>query len=92
VDGVGKAAGVMNASASPFRACLAVIGSVVCFALLIETAGLIPAVIVTVVVASRGSRDTHVREAVLFGVCLAVAMSVLFVVLLNQPLAIIGMW
>jgi hypothetical protein len=82
----------MIASASPFRAGLAVIGSVVCFALLIDTAGLIPAVIVTVVVASRGSRDTHLREAVLFGVCLALGMSVLFVVLLNQPLAIIGRW
>lgn len=82
----------MIASASPLHAWLAVIGSVVCFALLIETAGLIPAVIVAVVVVSRGSRDTHVREAVLFGVCLAVAMSVLFVVLLNQPLAIVGIW
>ena len=68
------------------------IGSVVCFALLIETAGLIPAVIVTVLVASRGSPDTQAREAVLFGVCLAVAMSVLFVVLLNQPLAIVRLW
>ncbi len=92
MDGVGKAAGEMITSASPLRAWLAVIGSVVCFALLIETAGLVPAVIVTVVVASRGSRDTHVREAVLFGVCLAVAMSVLFIVLLNQPLAIFRMW
>jgi hypothetical protein len=82
----------MIASASPWRAALAVIGSVVCFALLIETAGLIPAVLATVVVASRGSRDTPLREAVLFGICLAVAMSVLFVVLLNQPLAIIGRW
>ena len=92
MDGVGKAAGEMIASASPLRAWLAVIGSVVCFALLIETAGLIPAVIVTVLVASRGSPDTQAREAVLFGICLAVAMSVLFVVLLNQPLAIVRMW
>jgi hypothetical protein len=92
VDGVGKAAGEMISSASPLRACLAVIGSVVCFALLIETAGLMPAVIVTVLVASRGSRDTPAREAVLVGICLAVAMSVLFVVLLNQPLAILRMW
>ena len=82
----------MIAGASPLRAGLAVTGSVVCFALLIETAGLVPAVIVTVLVASRGCPDTHVREAVLFGVCLAVAMSVLFVVLLNQPLAIVRLW
>ena len=92
MDGVGKTAGEMIASASLLRAWLAVIGSVVCFALLIETAGLIPAVITTVVVASLGSRDTHARESVLFGICLAVVISVLFVVLLNQPLAILRMW
>ena len=92
MDGVGKAAGEMIASASPLRASLAVVGSVVCFALLIETAGLIPAVIVTVFVASRGSRDAPVREAILCGVCLAVAISVLFVVLLNQPIAILRIW
>jgi hypothetical protein len=92
VDGLGKAAGEMIASAALLRAWLAVVGSVVCFSLLIETAGLIPAVIVTVVVASRGSRATPAREAVLFGICLAVAISVLFVVLLNQPLAILRMW
>lgn len=91
MDGVGKAAGEMIASVSPLRAWLAVISSVLCFALLIETAGLIPAVIVTVLVASRGSRDTHLREALVFGVCLAVAMSALFVVLLDQPLAILRM-
>lgn len=82
----------MIASAALLRAWLAVIGSVVCFALLIETAGVILAVVVTVLVASRGSRDTPVREALLFGICLAVAISVLFVVLLNQPLAILRMW
>ena len=82
----------MIASAALLRAWLAVISSVVCFALLIETAGLIPAVIVTVLVASRGSRDSQAGEALLFGICLAVAVSVLFVVLLNQPLAILRMW
>ena len=82
----------MIANASPLRAGLAVIGSVVCFALLIETAGLLAAVIVTVLVASRGSRDTRVREAVVVAFCLAVVMSVLFVVLLDQPLAIVRMW
>ena len=92
MDGVGQAAGEMIASATPRRASLAVVSSVVCFALLIETAGLIPAVMATVLVASRGSPDTPVRDAVLCGVCLAVAMAVLFVVLLNQPLALLRMW
>ena len=82
----------MIASASPLRAWLAVSGSMVCFALLIETAGLVPSVIVTVLVDSRGSRDTVAREAVLLAICLAVAISVLLVVLLNQPLAILRAW
>jgi hypothetical protein len=82
----------MIASASPLRACVTVISSVVCFALLIETAGLVPAVVVTALVSSRGSPVTRVREAVLFALCLAVAMSLLFVVLLNQPLAIFRIW
>jgi hypothetical protein len=89
VDRMGKAGGGMTAGASAPRACLAVVGSVVCFALLIERTGLIPAVIATVLVASRGSRDTSARDAIVFGVCLAVAMSVLFVVLLRQPLAVL---
>ena len=92
MDGLGKAAGQVIATASLLRAWLAVIGSVVCFALLIETAGLFPAVLVTVLVASRGSPDTQAREAVLLGICLAAAISVLFVVLLNQPIAIVSLW
>jgi hypothetical protein len=82
----------MIATGSLLRAWLAVVASVVCFALLIETAGLLPAVLATVVVASRGSPDTRVRDAVLLGIGLAAAISVLFVILLNQPIAIVRLW
>jgi hypothetical protein len=92
MDGLGKAAGEMSATASLLRAWLAVIASVVCFALLIEPAGLLPAVLVTVLVASRGSPDTQAREAVLLGIGLAAAISVLFVVVLNQPIAVVRLW
>lgn len=92
MDRLGKAAGQMIPTASLLRAWLAVVGSMVCFALLIETAGLLPAVLATVVVASRGSPDTQVREAVLLGIGLATAISVLFVILLNQPIAIVRWW
>lgn len=74
------------------RPWLAVVASVLSFALLIETAGLIPAVIVTVLIASRGSRETPLRQALLFGVCLALGMSVLFVMVLGQALPLIGAW
>jgi hypothetical protein len=82
----------MIASASLLRAWLAVSGSVVCFALCIETVGLVPSVIVTVLVASRGSRDTQAREAVPLAFGLAIAISVLFVVLLKQPIALFRTW
>jgi hypothetical protein len=92
MDSLGYAARQVIATASLLRAWLAVIASVVCFALLIETAGLFPAVLVTVLVAARGSPDTQARDAVLLGICLAAAISVLFVVLLNQPIAIVSLW
>ena len=92
MDGLGKAAGQVIATAPRLRAWLAVVASVVCFALLIETAGLLPAVLVTVLVASRGSPDTPAREAVLLGIGLAAAISVIFVVLLKQPIAIVRLW
>ena len=74
------------------RPWLAVVGSVLSFAWLIEIAGLMPAVIVAVLIASRGSREMAVREALLFGVGLAVAMSLLFVIVLGQPFTLIGSW
>ena len=92
MDHLGKAAGQMTPTASLLRAWLAVVGSVVCFALLIETAGPLPAALATVVVASLGSPDTQVRETVLLGMGLAAAISVLFVILLNQPIAIVRWW
>jgi Tripartite tricarboxylate transporter TctB family len=64
---------------------LSVTGSVLLFALLIENAGLVPAVAATVVVASVGSRNGSVREAFLLAAVLAVGMSLLFVGLLDQP-------
>lgn len=75
------------------RPWIAVIGSVVSFALLIETAGLMPAVVVSALVGSRGSRATTIREAITFGICMAVAMSILFVGLLGQPMTLVaGFW
>ena len=64
---------------------LSVTGSVLLFALLIENAGLVPAVAATVVVASLGSRSGSIREAFLLVAVLAAGMSLLFVGLLDQP-------
>ena len=72
-----------------FRPVLSVTGSVLLFALLIERAGLVPAVAVTAVVASLGSPGVSVREALLLAAALAAGMSLLFVGLLGQPFALL---
>lgn len=71
------------------RAWLAIIGSVLAFAALIENAGFVPAIVVSVVVASRGTRNMPMREALVLAACLAVIMSILFVGVLGQPLTLI---
>ena len=88
VVGVGtKASAVTHAG---LRACLAVTGSVGLFALLIERAGLVPAVIASVVAASLGTAGMRLRDALLLSVCLATVVALLFVGLLGQPLALIA--
>jgi hypothetical protein len=77
-------------AASGFRPCLAIVGSVLAFALLIEKAGLIPAVIATVLVSSLGSRQVRIREALILSLFLAVAMALLFVGFLDQPFTLIA--
>ena len=72
------------------RPWVAIIGSVLAFAALIERAGLVPAVMVTVRVASRASGDTTIREALVFALCLALAASAIFVALLGQPFTLIA--
>ena len=73
---------IMHAAIRPG---LAITGSVLMFALLIERAGLIPAIIATALVASLGSPGMTVREAVIGALCLAAAVALLFVGFLDQP-------
>lgn len=90
VDGLGTAAGVGTMTAgSGRRPCLAIASSVLTFALLIESAGFLPAVMSTVLVASLGSRELSVRQALMLAVTLAAVMAVLFVGLLDQPFTLI---
>jgi predicted neutral ceramidase superfamily lipid hydrolase len=72
------------------RPCLAIAASVVAFALLVERAGYLAAVMATVLVAARGSRELNVRQALLLAIVIAAAMAVLFVGLLDQPLPLIA--
>lgn len=70
------------------RPSLAVCGSVVTFALLVERAGFLATVMLTVLVASLGSRELGARQAVLLAVAVATAMAMVFIGLLDQPFAL----
>lgn len=76
-------------TASPaLRPILAVGGSVLAFALTIERLGFPATVMITVLVASAGSRQMDGRQSLLFAVVVAAAMTAVFVWLLDQPLSV----
>jgi hypothetical protein len=77
---------------SALRPCLAVPGSVLTFALLIERAGFFAAVTLTVLVASFASPELSLRRALMLAAIVAVMMAVLFVGVLNQPFTLITGW
>ena len=70
------------------RPIVAVSGSVLGFALLIEPLGFPATVMLTVLVASAGSRQTNGRQSLLLAVVVAAVMAVVFVFLLDQPLSL----
>ena len=72
------------------RPCVAIAGSVLAFALLIERAGFLAAVLTTVLIASCGSRELSVVRALVLALAVTVAMAVLFVGLLDQPLRLVA--
>src|SRR5690606_6559674 len=67
------------------RAQAPVLGSILTFALTIETLGLAPATFITCLVACLANRSMHWIKALVLGVCVAAASSLIFVVLLGQP-------
>ena len=86
VDSLGPAASVDTMmTGSAVRPCLAIAGSVLAFALLVERVGYLAAVMSTVLIASFGSRELNVRQALILAVVVAAVMAVLFVGLLDQP-------
>ena len=93
VDGVGAAARAGNMTAgSALRPCLAVPGSVLTFALLVERAGFLATVTLTVLVASFASPELSVGRALILAAIVAVVMAALFVGVLNQPFTLIIGW
>jgi hypothetical protein len=91
VDGLGATAPPGSVTAgSGLRPCSAIVGSVLAFALLIERAGFLAAVMVTVLLASLGSRELRVRQALILAVAVAAVMAVLFVGVLDQPFKLVA--
>jgi len=73
-------------SANPaLRPALSITASVLAFAVLIEDAGLMPAVAATIVLASFGSPGVPLRQTLVLAAVLAAALALLFVGLLDQP-------
>ena len=72
------------------RPCVAIAASVLAFALLVERAGYVAAVMATVLLASFASRELSLRRALLLAALVAVMMAVLFVGLLDQPFRLIA--
>jgi putative tricarboxylic transport membrane protein len=77
---------------SPLRAVLVVPLSALAFALLIERAGLALAVAAAVLIAALASPRLRPLEAIASAVALAAFTSVLFVYLLDLPLAVLPPW
>lgn len=70
------------------RPILGILAAVAIFALLAAKAGLAVAAFATVVVAGLASRETRLRETVVFAVGLSAAAVILFVLLLDLPVPV----
>lgn len=70
------------------RAVVFILAAVGAFALLVTTAGLMIASVVTIVIAGFASRETRPLETVLFGSAMAVGAVLLFVEALKLPVPI----
>jgi predicted neutral ceramidase superfamily lipid hydrolase len=91
LDRLGPPAGSRDMThPAALRACLAISGSVLAFALLIERAGFLPSVMATVLVASVGAGTLRLRQALLLASIVAAVMAVLFVGFLHQPFTLVA--
>ncbi|CAL8980666.1 hypothetical protein RHODGE_RHODGE_00229 [Rhodoplanes serenus] len=70
------------------RGVVFILAAVAAFALLVTTAGLMIAAVVTIVIAGFASRETRPLETVLFGGAMAVGAVLLFVQALKLPVPI----
>jgi hypothetical protein len=73
-----------------WRPTLLILAAILAFALLIESAGLVPATISVVVLSAFASSEARWKETVALSAFLVVFCAVVFVYALKQPLALFG--
>jgi hypothetical protein len=75
-----------------FYAPLLVLASMAAFALLMFTGGLIAAILVSVLVSSFSSKEFNLFSSLVLGGVLSACSVLIFKVLLDQPLPLLGSW
>lgn len=76
----------------PWRAIVLILAAVLIFGAGIESLGIVPVLLVTTFVAAIADRRTSLRDAVLIAVGLTVLCVLVFVVLLQLRLPLLGPW
>jgi hypothetical protein len=76
-------------SAGRLRPAAAIGGSVLAFAVLIESGGLLVSAAAAVLIAAAGSSESRPPQTLLFAVLVAAAVALLFVQILGQPLDLV---
>jgi hypothetical protein len=77
-------------AAVPWRAVVAVTVAVIAFGALIELIGFAPTAVIVPLVATLALRDIRWLEALVVAILLAAGTSLLFVILLGQPMQLFG--
>jgi hypothetical protein len=75
-----------------WRRLAVILGGVLVFGLLMRGAGLVPAIVALVVIATQASQHTHWKTTLGLALGLSVFSVVVFVKLLGLPIALIGPW
>ena len=79
-------------TAPPWRAGVLILGALLVFGLTVRGLGLVPALLVTALLASLASRETSPPWAVVLAVALTLLSIAIFVVALSVRLPLVGPW
>jgi putative tricarboxylic transport membrane protein len=87
-----RAAGPQGQAIDPivWRATLLILGAIICFALLIRSAGLLAATFVVTVLSSFSSKESRWKETIVLGILLATLCVLVFVYALRQSIPVFG--